>query len=86
MESRKAEEGPEFERIGATMRDKALVLSSLLSPLPPPVRRSPTKDATIPQTVYRPPAVRELAFTEHVKMHALLEGLDAVSRARGLKT
>ena len=59
----------------------------------PPVsrRRSPTKEATIQQTVYLPPAVhdqlRELAFSERVKMHALiLEGLDAVFRARGLKS
>jgi hypothetical protein len=54
-------------------------------------RRSATKDATIQQTVYLPPAVhdqlRELAFSERVKMHALImEGLDAVFRARGLKS
>jgi hypothetical protein len=38
-----------------------------------------------------PPAVhdqlRELAFSERVKMHTLImEGLDAVFRARGLKS
>lgn len=54
-------------------------------------RRSATKEATIQQTVYLPPAVhdqlRELAFSERVKMHALiLEGLDAVFHARGLKS
>jgi hypothetical protein len=57
----------------------------------PARRRSATKDATIQQTVYLPPAVhdqlRELAFSERAKMHALLmEGLDAVFRARGLKS
>jgi hypothetical protein len=40
--------------------------------------------------VYLPPAVhdqlRELAFSERVKMHTLLmEGLDLVFKARGLK-
>jgi len=55
------------------------------------VRRHATKDATIQQTVYLPPAVhdqlRELAFSERVKMHALImEGLDAVFRARGMKS
>jgi hypothetical protein len=54
-------------------------------------RRHTTKDATIQQTVYLPPAVhdqlRELAFSERVKMHALImEGLDAVFRARGMKS
>ena len=53
-------------------------------------RRRTTKDATIQQTVYLPPAVhhqlRELAFSERVKMHSLImEGLDAVFRARGMK-
>jgi hypothetical protein len=57
----------------------------------PARRRSATKDATIQQTVYLPPAVhdqlRELAFSERVKMHTLImEGLDAVFRARGLKS
>jgi hypothetical protein len=55
-----------------------------------PARRSATKAATVQQTVYLPPAVheqlRELAFSERVKMHALImEGLDAVFHARGLK-
>jgi hypothetical protein len=54
-------------------------------------RRSATKEATIQQTVYLPPAVhdqlRELAFAERVKMHALImEGLDAVFKARGMKS
>ena len=54
-------------------------------------RRSATKEATVQQTVYLPPLVhdqlRELAFSERVKMHALImEGLDAVFRARGMKT
>ena len=57
------------------------------SPDPSQARRKP---ATIQQTVYLPPAVhdqlRELAFAERVKMHALLmEGLDLVFKARGLK-
>ena len=57
----------------------------------PARRRSATKDATIQQTVYLPPAVhdqlRELAFSERAKMHTLImEGLDAVFRARGLKS
>lgn len=54
-------------------------------------RRSATKDATVQQTVYLPPAVhdqlRELAFAERVKMHALImEGLDAVFLQRGMKS
>ena len=54
-------------------------------------RRSATKDATVQQTVYLPPAIhdqlRELAFSERVKMHSLImEGLDAVFRARGMKS
>ena len=52
-----------------------------------PARR---RSETIQQTVYLPPAVhdqlRELAFAERVKMHSILmEGLDLVFRARGLK-
>jgi hypothetical protein len=48
--------------------------------MPPPKR-----PRTVQQTLYLPPAVhdqlRELAFSERVKMHALLmEGLDLVSR------
>ena len=54
-------------------------------------RRSATKDTTVQQTVYLPPAVheqlRELAFSERVKMHSLImEGLDAVFRTRGMKS
>jgi hypothetical protein len=64
---------------------------SLVEVSSPARRRSATKDATIQQTVYLPPAVhdqlRELAFSERVKMHAIImEGLDAVFRARGLKS
>ena len=60
---------------------------SEVSPEPPQVRR---KVPTIQQTVYLPPAVhdqlRELAFSERVKMHTILmEGLDLVFKARGLK-
>jgi hypothetical protein len=48
------------------------------------------KPTTIQQPVYLPPAVhdqlRELAFAERVRMHALLmEGLDLVFKARGPK-
>jgi hypothetical protein len=44
----------------------------------------------VQQTVYFPPEVhdqlRELAFAERIKMHAILmEGLDLAFRARGLK-
>jgi hypothetical protein len=88
-------------------KPRRTVLSGIVSPLvrePTPIeaqaapvteiparRRSATKDATIQQTVYLPPAVhdqlRELAFSERVKMHALImEGLDAVFRARGMKS
>jgi hypothetical protein len=57
----------------------------------PSRRRSATKEATIQQTLYLPPAVhdqlRELAFSERVKMHTLImEGLNAVFRARGMKS
>ena len=49
------------------------------------------RSSTKQQTLYLPPAVheqlRELAFSERVKMHALImEGLDSVFRARGLKS
>jgi len=58
-------------------------------PIAPP-RRNATKQATIQQTLYLPPAVhdqlRELAFVERVRMHALLlEGLDEVFRKRGMR-
>jgi hypothetical protein len=54
----------------------------------PPRRARPD---TVQQTLYLPPAVhdqlRELAHIERVKMHALvMEGLDALFRARGLKS
>ena len=54
-------------------------------------RANATKQATVQQTVYLQPAVhdqlRELAFSERVKMHAIImEGLDAVFRQRGLKS
>jgi hypothetical protein len=66
-------------------------VSAPVAELEPPRRRNSTKEATIQQTVYLPPAVhdqlRELAFSERVKMHALImEGLDAVFRARGMKS
>ena len=61
--------------------------------LPPPAARrsNATKQATVQQTLYLPPAVhdqlRELAFSERVKMHGIImEGLDAVFRQRGLKS
>jgi hypothetical protein len=82
-------------------KQRRTVLSGVVTPFAPPLaeprqeagpepsqaRRKPT---TIQQTVYLPPAVheqlRELAFTERVKMHALLmEGLDLVFKARGPK-
>jgi hypothetical protein len=67
------------------------------TPMPPPPMVEtvePTRRArpdTVQQTLYLSPAVhdqlRELAFAERVKMHALvMEGLDAVFRARGLKS
>ena len=61
--------------------------ASEAGPEPSPAHRKP---ATIQQTVYLPPAVheqlRELAFAERVKVHAILmEGLDLVFKARGLK-
>ncbi len=88
-------------------KQRRTVLSGIVTPLvrePTPVetqpappaetstrRRSATKDATVQQTVYLPPAVhdqlRELAFSERAKMHTfIMEGLDAVFRARGLKS
>ena len=62
-------------------------------PLPQAETAEPTRRArpdTVQQTLYLPPAVhdqlRDLAHVERVKMHALvMEGLDAVFRARGLK-
>jgi hypothetical protein len=82
-------------------KQRRTVLSGVVTPLsqapeeglpeashaPPTARR---RAATIQQTVYLPPAVhdqlRELAFAERVKMHSILmEGLDLVFKARGLK-
>jgi len=62
-------------------------------PRPPEAVQGPyrwRRPLTIQQTVHLPPAVhdqlRELAFHERVKMHAiLLEGLDRVFKDRGLK-
>jgi hypothetical protein len=85
------------------MKAKRTVLSGILAPAEPqpmPAPEPPRKDeeprrrsrpGLIQQTVYLPPAVheqlRELAFTERVKMHAILmEGLDLVFQARGLKS
>ncbi len=77
-------------------KQRRTVLSGVVTPPPPEPEASqapPTarrRPATIQQTVYLPPTVhdqlRELAFAERVKMHSLLmEGLDLVFRARGLK-
>jgi hypothetical protein len=74
-------------------KQRRTVLSGVVTPLSPPEEEYPParrKARTIQQTVYLPPAVhdqlRELAFEERVKMHTLLmEGLDLVFRARGLK-
>jgi hypothetical protein len=75
-------------------KQRRTVLSGVVTPFSSPLDPEPTpgrrKARTIQQTVYLPPAVhdqlRELAFEERVKMHALLmEGLDLVFRARGLK-
>lgn len=68
-----------------------------LAPMPP----APTAEAAetkrrarpdaVQQTLYLPPAVhdqlRELAFAERVKMHAIvMEGLDLLFRERGLRS
>jgi hypothetical protein len=75
-------------------KPRRTVLSGLIAPSPEPEaeepRSAPKRPRTIQQTVYLPPAVhdqlRELAFAERVKMHTLLmEGLDLVFKARGLK-
>jgi hypothetical protein len=75
-------------------RQRRTVLSGVVTPVQEPLEASheppARRKATIQQTVYLPPAVhdqlRELAFAERVKMHALLmEGLDLVFKARGLK-
>jgi hypothetical protein len=79
-------------------KQRRTVLSGVVTPFSPqePQPPDPERSAarrrprTIQQTVYLPPAVhdqlRELAFSERVKMHSILmEGLDLVFRARGLK-
>ena len=82
-------------------KPRRTVLSGVVTPFSPPHAQEPPeashelpsarrRAATIQQTVYLPPTVhdqlRELAFAERVKMHALLmEGLDLVFRAWGLK-
>jgi hypothetical protein len=76
-------------------KQRRTVLSGVVTPFMPdepaaePVAAR-RQERTIQQTVYLPPAVhdqlRELAFAERVKMHAILmEGLDSVFRGRGLK-
>jgi len=81
-------------------KSRRTVLSGVVTPLladaPPAavtaaIETGRRRSATIQQTVYLPPAVhdqlRELAFVERVKMHALImEGLDSVFRARGMKS
>jgi hypothetical protein len=84
-------------------KPRRTVLTGIVTALPPvssavaveehelPRRRSSTRETTVQQTVYLPPAVhdqlRELAFSERVRMHALImEGLDAVFRTRGLRS
>jgi hypothetical protein len=82
-------------------KQRRTVLSGIVTPFaasPPPVEGAPAPAptsgkraaATIQQTVYLAPPVHEqlseLAFPERVKMHALLmEGLDLVFKARGLR-
>jgi hypothetical protein len=80
-------------RGGIVSKLRRTILSGVVTPVSPPEPEPPSarrKARTIQQTVYLPLAVhdrlRELAFEERVKMHALLmEGLDLVFRARGLK-
>ena len=75
-------------------KPRRTVLSGLVTPMSGPeaeeLKPIAQRPRTVQQTVYLPPAVhdqlRELAFSERVKMHALLmEGLDLVFKARGLK-
>jgi hypothetical protein len=78
IESRQAESGPDFDRVDAAASRPA-------SPLPrsPSQRDGPT-DCLSAAAVHD--QLRELAFAERVKMHAILmEGLDPVFRGRGLK-
>jgi hypothetical protein len=82
------------------MKQRRTVLSGVVTPFAPQTPgpeeaaeqppQSRWKPKTIQQTVYLSPAVhdqlRELAFAERVKMHTILmEGLDLVFKARGLK-
>ena len=77
-------------------KPRRTVLSGIVTPLqsagPAEARAARRRrSATIQQTLYLPPAVhdqlRELAFAKRVKMHSLiLEGLDAVFRANGMKS
>jgi hypothetical protein len=76
-------------------KPRRTVLSGIVAPLHEAAPAEPAsprrRSATIQQTLYLPPAVhdqlRELAFARRVKMHAIiLEGLDAVFRANGLKS
>lgn len=53
--------------------------------------KGPTKETTVQQTIYYPPAVhkqlRELAFSEETKMHTLvMEGLDLLFEKRGMRS
>jgi hypothetical protein len=76
-------------------KPRRTVLSGVVTPFAPDEPAAEPAAArrqarTIQQTVYLPPAVhdqlRELAFSERVRMHTLLmEGLDLVFRGRGLK-
>ena len=80
-------------------KPRRTVLSGVVVPLvpdtapgePAPPAAARRRSDTIQQTVYLPPAIhdqlRELAFVERVKMHALImEGLDTVFRSRGLRS
>jgi hypothetical protein len=80
------------------LKQRRTVLSGVVTPFSSPEPQSPGPEPsraqrasrTIQQTVYLQPAVhdqlRELAFAERVKMHSILmEGLDLVFKARGLK-
>ena len=84
---------PLFEVVPPSMIESKLEPMAAVSPVGKirERRRSATKEATIQQTVYLPPPVhdqlRELAFSERIKMHALImEGLDAVFQRRGMKS
>ena len=80
------------------LKQRRTVLSGVVTPFSSPESQSPGPESSparraprkIQQTVYLTPAVhdqlRELAFAERVKTHSILmEGLDLVFRARGLK-